>query len=178
MMRDFFALLGLPVRISIPPDDVENSWRVLTKESSSADLNEARRVLSDPFLRLEHWLELRSPDFSKSVAIDPDLMSLFSSVNSLLANTDDLLRKLRSASTELGKAVLTKSAIAAQLEIQNLLAGFREMMDDLINEFLELEAAGDRGDYQPAITALGRMTFLRKWEKECQNRLLDLIATG
>ncbi len=178
MMRDFFALLSLPVRITISPDDVDEAWRSRTGETLSADLNEARRVLSDPFLRLEHWLELRSPGFSKSVAIDPDLMSLFSKVNSVLAGTDELLGKLHAASTELGKAVLTKSAISAQLNVQNLLADFRVMTDDLIGQFSDLERAADKENYEPGIATLGRMTFLRKWERECQSRLLDLIATG
>jgi len=193
-MSDFFALLNFPRTLVIDSTDVDEVWRNLTKEihpdgkttqegesergTATAELNEARRVLSDPFFRLEHWLTLRSPGFSKSIAISPDLMEMFSAVNDLLTKADDVIGKLKITTTELGKAVLARGAVSVQLGIQENLGIFREKLEALANEFPELESAGDRGEFAPAISTLGRLTFLRKWEKECQNRLLDLIAIG
>ncbi len=193
-MSDYFALLNFPRQLVIDSADVDEGWRNLTKEihpdgktdqgnesengTATAELNEARRVLSDPFLRLEHWLDLRNPGFSKSIAIAPDLMEMFSEVNDLFTRADDVIGKLKIATTELGKAVLAKGAVSVQLGIQRYLGIFREKLDALVDEFPELERAGDCKDFVPAISTLGRMTFLRKWEKECKNRLLDLIAIG
>ena len=194
-MSDFFTLLNLPTSLSTDISDVDEAWRAKTKAlhpdsvvdaaplasddgGISAELNEARRVLSEPVLRLEHWLGIQTPGFSKSVAIDSDLMDIFSEVNTALAKADEIIGKLAASTTDLGKAVLAKGAISAQLEIQGLLAGFRKKTDDVVSRFSEFGNAGAVGNFDPGISALGRLNFLKKWEKECQDRLLALISLG
>jgi len=189
---DYYALMGLPVSLSLESKTVDEAWRTKTRvvhpdlkadgtsgdetTENAAGLNEARRILSDPLLRLEHWLDLKIAGFPRATAIDEDLLCLFSEVNAALARADDLIQKRAATTTELGKAVLAGDAVSAQLAVQDLLGSLRKKSAEIVDQFSAFEAAGDRGDYDPGVRALGRLTFLKKWEREGQKRLLDLIA--
>ena len=189
-MSDYFSLLGLPTQLVLKEESIEDSWRKLAKESrpgtdssddsvepASSDVNEARRVLLDPFLRLEYWLELlRSTPLEKSTAIDEDLMDLFSRVHTAVNAADKAIKQQSAATTALGKALLAKDSISAQLAIQNLLGILRDESEKVFSRFPEFETLAESNDFNSAISALGRLRYVRKWEKECQDRLLALIA--
>ncbi len=182
-MTNFFALLELPESLSLDPEAVETSWREKSRtldpvgDDRAADLHEARATLGDPVRRLAHWLALRAPDAPPDRGIDPALMDLFSAISPVLETTDQVLARLRRASTALAKAVLTREAVAAQLEIQELLQRIRPLRTVLLERFDAIEEAGKAGDHQPAVRALGQLKFLQRWEEQCHERLLALIAT-
>lgn len=184
-MTNFFALLGLSESLSLDPDAVENSWREKSStigdsadaSNSAADLNEARATLSDPTRRLAHWLALRAPGAPLDRRIDPALMDLFAAISPVLETTDQVLTRLRRTTTALAKAVLTREAIHAQLKIQELLQEIRPLRTAISDQFASIEEAGKAEDYQPAARALGQLKFLKRWEEQCQERLLALIAT-
>lgn len=182
-LRNFFALLELPESLNLDSEAVENSWREKRRSlenatgDSTADLNEARAVLSDPALRLAHWLALRDPGIPPDRSIDPTLMDLFAAISPVLETTDQVIARHRRTTTALAKAVLTREAIGAQLKIQELLQKIRPLRSALSDQFAAIEDAGNAGDYQPATRALGQLKFLKRWEEQCQERLLALIAT-
>lgn len=179
-MTNYYALLGLPETLTLDSACVEDSWRTLTRRDSSAahepDLNLARSTLLDPVSRLAHWLELRAPETGLDRAIEPALMDLFSEVSPVIKDTDDLLNRHRRASTALARAVLTREAIAAQLSIQGLLQRIQSLKTSFIERFETLEAEGHRGFYDEATKCLGQLKFLSRWEEQCRERLLSLIA--
>ena len=186
-MTNYFALLGLPEALSLDPEVVETSWREKSRslaDSSSGseapldhpDLNQARSTLADPALRLAHWLALRAPDSPADRSIDPSLMDLFSAISPVLEKTDKLLASHRRATTALTKAMLTREAIDVQLQIQELLQRIQPLRSSLTGQFDDLEKAGGEDDFQPATRALGQLKFLKRWEEQCRERLLSLIA--
>lgn len=186
-MTNYFELLGLPESLSLASEAVELSWREKSRASAlvanegqtdpgSPDLNQARSTLSDPALRLAHWLALKAPDAPLDRRIDAALMDLFSSISPVLEMTDALLVRHRRATTALAKAILTREAIEAQLKIQGLLQQILPVRKAISDQFDALEEAGAAGDYLPASRALGQLKFLKRWEEQCRERLLSLIA--
>jgi hypothetical protein len=192
-MTNFFALLELPESLSLDPEAVENSWREKSRALSDAadfgdgasesgpaldhpDLNQARSTLSDPALRLAHWLALRAPGAPADRSIDPSLMDLFAAISPVLGKTDEVLARHRHATTALAKAMLTREAIEAQLQVQGLLAQIQPLRHTITDQLDSIERAGASGDYQPASRALGQLRFLKRWEEQCRERLLSLIA--
>ena len=186
-MSDFYSLLDLPIQLELDAESVEDAWRKLAKDSEvdSVDANqsvhsaihEARRVLSNPFLRLEYWLNLQGAHDSKQTAIDEDLMDVFSRVNDSINAADEAIKKQSEATTALGKAVVAQEAIAAQMDLQKLLGFLQGELEKVFSRFPEFEElAKKESNFDNAVSALGRLRYLKKWEKECQDRLLALIA--
>lgn len=177
-MTNYYALLGLPESLSPDPASIENSWRAKSSTAAGADagVNEARATLSDPVTRLAHWLALRSPEGNADRTIDSVLMDLFSKISPAIESTDALLVRHRKVTTALARAVLTRDAIAAQLQIQALLQQIQPLRDSIVNQFAGFETDATQGDFQKAFQALGQLKFLKRWEMQCRERLLSLIA--
>ena len=186
-MTNYFALLGLPESPGLDTEAVENSWRERRRELAdstdgsnaeidSPDLNQARATLGDSTLRLAHWLALRAPDSPADRSIDPALMDLFSAISPVLEKTDEVVARHRRATTALAKAMLTREAIEAQLKIQGLLQQIQPLRSAILEQIDSIEMAGASGDYRPASRALGQLRFLKRWEEQCRERLLSLIA--
>ena len=103
-------------------------------------------------------------------------MDLFSAISPVLEKTDQVLTRHRSATTALAKAILTREAIEAQLKIQGLLQQIQPLRSAILEQIDSIEMAGASGDYRPASRALGQLRFLKRWEEQCRERLLSLIA--
>lgn len=183
-MTNPFAILGLPESLLLDPAAIENSWREQTRDASPApgeeaasEQNRARALLSDPVTRLAAWLEVRAPEIPPDRAIAPGLMDLFTKIGPVLNQTDALLARHRQATTALARAMLTKEAIASQLAVQDLLQQIQSAKATYLDRFAGFEEAGRVGDFTPAAAALGPLKFLKKWEEQCRERLLALIAT-
>jgi hypothetical protein len=182
-MTDPFALLGLPRSPHLDPGDVDRAWRDLNREAQggasdeAAALNEARARLLDPVSRLAAWLDLVDPGGEPERGISPDLMELFARIGPILASTDSLLARHRQASTAIARALLAKEAVAAQLAVQGLLQEIQPLKNALIDRFPEFGATAATGRWVEARRALGQLKFLKRWEEQCQQRLLALLAT-
>ncbi len=182
-MTNPFALLGLPESLRLDPAAIEDAWRKRVREDESAagpdtaGIHSARARLADPASRLGAWLEAKSPGGEPERAVAPELMDLFAKIGPVLASTDALLSRHRQATTALARAVLAKEAVAAQLAVQGLLQEVQPLKTALTGRFAEFEAAADRGDYGEARRALGQLKFLDRWEAQCRERLLALLAT-
>ncbi len=182
-MTNPFALLGLPESLLLDPALVEEAWRSLTRddgaaaEAEAAARNQARVILLDPVSRLAAWLDLVTPPGAVERAIAPALMDLFAKIGPVLASTDALLARHRKSGTALARALLTKEAVAAQLAVQGLLQEIQPLKAALTERFPEFEAAAASGEFGEARRALGQLKFLRRWEEQCRERLLALLAT-
>lgn len=193
-MKNFFSALGFPPSLVLDESKIESAWRDRTRHvSGSAEspdpaaggtgkdldltlLHEARSVLLDPGKRIAHWLELSGVAISRAAAMDPDLMDLFGSLGETLSRTDDFLSRHRSTSSAVGRALLTREAVSVQLELQEKMQVIQKMKQDTVSAFPSLEAEGKAGEYSHAVATWQRLRFLGKWESQCQERLLSLLA--
>lgn len=181
-MKDYFSILGLDPLLVTPPAKVEEKWRALNESAAdsdsgdaSLDWNQARAVLSDDVLRLDHWLKLKSPEEPLDRTIDPSLMDLFSAIGPALATSGEIITKQRAATTAIAKALISKEAIAAQLRIQEMLRKIGAAKEAQIADFPVFENEAGQGKYKSATRALGQLKFLKRWEEQCQEQLLGLI---
>ena len=187
-MTNYYALLEIPESLSLDPALIEASWReknrFLSTEAGEngeaalydSDLNQARATLSDPVSRLAHWLALRAPSLTVDRSIDPALMDLFARISPVIETTDALLSRHRKATTALTRAMLTREAIDAQLKIQDLLQQIPPLKTPILGQFDAYEKEASNGIYQAASKGLGQLKFLKRWEEQCRERLLSLIA--
>ena len=177
-MNNAFAVLELPCSLYLTPEQVDEAWRSKSKtahpdsdplsssDDDSASLNEARQTL----------LEIKGIQPPASSTLDDDSMNLFSQIGEAISSADNAIEKQKSASTALGKAVVAGEAIAAQLAVQNQLGTIHSKINETENRFQDIEGLAAKGEFNLAVTLLNKLRFLKKWESECQKRLLELIA--
>lgn len=174
-MSNLFAILDLPESLILESGDIEASWREKTRAGESGELHEARATLTDPVRRLEHWLQLRKVEAPRGSSMPPRMMDLFSQIHGVLSETDAVITKLKSSTTALMRAVITKSAVQAQLKLQECMQQIQQEKAARLDRFAEFEKSGDAGEFAGAVEVLGQLKFLRKWEQQCQERLLSLL---
>jgi hypothetical protein len=143
----------------------------------AALVSQAERLLGQVPAILAAWLDLVDPGGAPERGISPDLMDLFARIGPILASTDSLLARHRQASTAIARALLAKEAVAAQLAVQGLLQEIQPLKNALIDRFPEFGATAATGRWVEARRALGQLKFLKRWEEQCQQRLLALLAT-
>ncbi|MDF2378488.1 MAG: hypothetical protein P1U81_19785 [Verrucomicrobiales bacterium] len=183
-MANLFAVLGLAESLTLEPEEVDRAWQALTRESppqsddgteDSSEIHHARRILSDPVSRLEHWLERHGIALERGSSMAPDFMDLFSQIHEALAKADSVYGRHEKATTALTKALLSREAIEAQLAVQDCLSLLHQKKSRRIGQFAAFEEASQRSEYHDAATTLGQLKFLKKWEQQCRERLLKLI---
>ena len=126
-MTNYFSVLGVSQSLTLETAEIDSAWQALTRATTensesaseeSSETHQARAVLSDPVLRLEHWLEIQGIEKKRGESMEPDLMDLFSTIHSALEKADSVLSKHKKATTALAQALLSKEAVAAHLAIQ------------------------------------------------------------
>lgn len=193
---DAFSQLGLPVRLGLESSAIEDAWRTAAKaahpDSASATdptnpdsqatpdlaaLHQARETLLDPGRRLAEWLRILSPQASAPAAISSEFMEVFSRLGTLLARTDALLGQHDKAGSHIARAVLARPLVEAQLSLQSLLREVQDLRQARLARFPEWDNIANTGPFDEAYTALQDLQFLRKWEREVNERLIQLLMT-
>ena len=186
-MDDAFATLYLERRLNLDPDAVECAWRQLSRElhpdadtgdaERAVAVNRAYQILRSPGQRLRHWLELHGVTLSRQAAVDPAMMDFFTEVGGLLAQADDVLKRRAAASSALAKALLAEAEIVAQQQLQALLGKLQRERTAVTDRFADFEiAAAESQNFDQALAATGKLGFFEKWERQVQERLMNLIA--
>ncbi len=183
-MANHFAVLGLAESLTLDQQDIDSAWQSLTRDASEAAsdaddsgsaTHEARAVLTDPVLRLGHWLDLHEVELERGATMAPDFMDLFSQIHAALEKADSVYQRHRKATTALARALLSKEAVEAQLAVQGCLGAITRKKTERLDEFPAFEAAAERKQFDKAAAVLGQLKFLKKWEQQCQEHLLKLI---
>lgn len=187
-MSDLFSRLSLPVSLLLDRDQIEAAWRELnltlhpdvrgdTPGSGAEEINEARNRLVSHSGRLAEWLRIRSgPNGTGTAPPAGGLLELFSTIGGALQRADQVISKAENCQTSLGRALLAKELMAVQMEIQERLGDLGRETASIVSRFPHFEEQAEEGVFSEAEHALSELRFLDKWEKECQRRLLSLIA--
>jgi hypothetical protein len=129
----------------------------------------------DPVERLGYWLQKKEIEPQREAGVSADLMDLFMELNGVLADADTVIDRHRKSTTALARATLAKEAVSAQLRIQDSMGQLQRTKAETLERFPEFEASAEGNHYRDALEALSRLRFLRKWEQQCQQRLLALM---
>lgn len=189
-MPNLFAILGQPVSLTLNLADAEAAWNERTREerpdlpasaespaaTDPAELHRARAVLTDPVERLSHWLECNEVPAKRDATIAPDLMDLFAELSGALQETDGIIERHRKSTSAIARATLARDAVAAQVRLQNCMQRVQQLKNPILESFEKLEADAASGSFEAALGALAQLRFLRKWEQQCQDRLLALLS--
>ncbi len=187
-MDNLFKMLHLPHSLTVSAGEIDDAWRSLSQKyhpdvnasvngDQLADLNKARETLLKPVGRLGEWLRLKCDDPpSRNAALSEDLMLLFASVGDALRQADAVIEAMKKAQSALAKSLLAPQVITSQMAIQTQLGKIMAQNNRIEAAFPQFEGAAENSDFQAARAALGELKFLDKWQRECQHRLLELIA--
>jgi hypothetical protein len=120
-VTDFFALFGEGRRPWLDPDKLKEKYFSLARERpADAELNEAFRVLSDPRLRLRHFLELEGTNLKASRDVPPALADLFWNAGMILGEIEGWGRRKSEAWSALTQAVLGAERTRLETRLKDL----------------------------------------------------------
>ena len=106
-MTDHFALLGEARRPWLDPEKLKEKYHSLSRSvAPNAELNEAFRVLSDPKLRLHHFLKLEGADLTAGRPVPAAVAELFWNTGTLLREINRWLSRQSAATSTLARALL------------------------------------------------------------------------
>ena len=117
-MTDLFAALGLPRSPWLDAVEIKQRHHTLMAAEASANssptiLNEARRTLHNPALRIRHFLALEFPEFKPSTQIQQD-WDFFLKVGDATRQATELAAKKSSLSHPLARASLQKEILSGR----------------------------------------------------------------
>ncbi len=189
MKTDAFALLGLPRQAVLTEDEVRAAFQkaaAAVHPDSAADdsersartaeftaLNEAAAVLSSLPRRLRHLLELEFPDTAarKSGApMDGAMMELFSVTAAAVQRAATVQSQKREAGTALARALLAKSEMQAQEELEAASLKVEAALAALESELPSLT------DEAGLASAAARAGFLEKWQAQLRTAFAGFFA--
>ena len=169
-MTDLFAVLGLPRSPWLNTEEIKQRHHALMASGNASSptlLNEARRTLQNPALRIRHFLALEFPDFAPTSRPHQD-WDFFLKIGQATREASELAAKKSSLSHPLARAA-QQNQILAQLDCLRLLKAEVET---------RLAACDDRlkiSDEPEVLAALAEeFAFLQKNETSIREALLSL----
>jgi len=123
-MTDLFAVLGLPRSAWLDAEEIKQRHHTLMASGSASSatlLNEARRTLQNPALRIRHFLALEFPDFTTASSPHQD-WDFFLKIGQATREASELAAKKSSLSHPLARAAL-QNQILTSLDTLRLLKG-------------------------------------------------------
>jgi curved DNA-binding protein CbpA len=197
---DAFALLNLPRRVWLDPDEVRAAFQKAAAAchpdgaGDEADrgertrrfqqLNEASAILTPVAARLRHWLSLEFPDYSppRAAVMDDALVRLFGQVGAAVQEAAGWTRKVEAATTFLAKAALTRQGLEVQEALEAAGAEVRAAHATMEASLREIDAAHGKGTEAEVAAVLGplsqRAGFLEKWQAQLQSAWAAVYAAG
>jgi len=120
-VTDYFATFGEPRRPWLDPEKLKEKYFAFARERpTDAELNEAFRILSDPRLRLRHFLGLEGVDLNAGREVPAGLAELFWNSGMLLREIDRWLEQCGEAQSALARALLRGQRAKLELRLQDL----------------------------------------------------------
>lgn len=169
-MTDLFAVLGLSRSPWLDAEEIKQRHHALMASGSASSatlLNEARRTLQNPALRIRHFLALEFTDFAPPSRLHQD-WDFFFKIGQATREASELASKKSSLSHPLARATL-QNQILARLDSLRLLKAEVETRLAACNDRLKNSADPE------VLTALAEeFAFLQKNETSIREALLAL----
>ncbi len=169
-MTDLFAVLGLARSAWLDVDEIKERHHALMASGSASSatlLNEARRTLQNPAVRIRHFLALEFPDFAPATRPHQD-WEFFLKVGQATRLASELAAKKSSLSIPIARAAL-QNEILAKNETLLLLKAEIETRLAACDDRLKFSAGPE------VLTALAEeFAFLQKNETSVREALLAL----
>lgn len=167
-----FETIGLPQRLTITQEEIENAWRAAGKshhpdaggeEQAFATLREARATLTSPASRLAHWLEIHGQNPDPRGIIAAEIMDLFTPVGEVVQQADALARRRAAATTALGQAMLEGETLRIRENVEAMISRIDAAITAQCARFPQWESGEIALESQAA--TLRNLRFLEKWKR-------------
>jgi curved DNA-binding protein CbpA len=189
-MTDPFAILGLPHQAwmdaemaraafqkrgaAIHPDAVSDPQEKAQRVAAFQELTEAFSILTSTPRRLKSLLESLGAPLDRAMPLGEELLAWFGKVQNGLQEADAFLAKKSAATSPLAKALLTNDALACEEKLSALATLLYTANANLENELKAMDAAGEVA-LENLQKAAQQASFLEKWERQVQQRRLQLV---
>lgn len=164
-----FELLGLPVGLVVPDDEVREAFRKKAgeahpdsggEEALFSAIQGAQMSLLSPSRRVREWLLARGGAPEPRGRIESGLMELFQKVAEVGAAAEATVKAGESARSALAKGMAEIAAMEAREKVSDLLAEIDAEMGSRVAGFPDLEKSQD---FEAAAKAMRDLIFLEKW---------------
>lgn len=169
-MSNAFELLGLPVRLIVSRETLQQAFREAGKrlhpdaggdEQSFAALQRASEILQSPSRRLKHWLEIGGHPLESRGAISSPIMTCFGRVSEVCQAAEALARKREAAKSALGLALLEGETHACREQLEATIREVQTRIEEACAGFADLDAGVV--DLVAACAVYRDLAFLEKW---------------
>jgi curved DNA-binding protein CbpA len=196
-MIDYFTLLQQPRRPWLDPEELKQKHQQLTlathpdrpganelkeREADSfpysfAAINEAYRVLTDPKLRLQHFLNLEGQGPAGDQSIPRELADFFAKIGTLVQHVDALLGKLSGATSALSESLMRSEILDARKQTEQVLNELRDLYANAVNDLKQVDAMREERsqEFTEKLTKLyHRFAYLGRWIDQLRERQFQL----
>jgi curved DNA-binding protein CbpA len=181
-VTDYFALLGVPRRPLIDDKRLQENYLRLAAawhpDSQGGDtgqfreLQEGRRILSEPASRIRHLLDLEGCE-SKSGGVHGS-PELFMEVASVLGSVKTWRRKLAESRSAIGRASLEPERQKIGQRLQQVADRLEVERETHSNQLRSEDAKWPDGDRAILEQVGKKFAFLDRWSKELKESLFEL----
>jgi hypothetical protein len=141
-MTDYFALLGEPRRPWLDPAKLKEKYFARSRAAvADAELNEAFRILSDPKLRLQHFLTLEGVQLTPGRAVPPAVAELFWNAGTLLREIERWLLQNGEATGVLARALLSSERMRLEGKLEKLEEELNALYEAELAQLRQIDAA-------------------------------------
>lgn len=180
-MTDHFAVLGLPRRPGLDEEALKSNYlrlaAALHPDANGGDaerfreLQEARRILTDPAARVRHLLEGENAGAAAAKSPPGDLFLVVAGALEAAKKATVECEGCRSAIAR--AAVIPKlRAVESRLVVAKELVAKRR--EDRFGQIKEQDALWPAGDFTILAESAGELVYLNRWDKELKESHFQL----
>lgn len=143
-MTDYFALFDEARRPWLDPEKLKEKYFARSRTAAAnAELNEAFRVLSDPKLRLHHFLVLAGAELTAGRPVPPRLAELFWNSGTLLREVERWLLKNAEAGSALSRALLSPEKTKLEARLEKLQGELKALYKTELDQLRQIDATAE-----------------------------------
>jgi len=146
-----------------------------------ARLNEAYRVLSDPALRLRHFIAVQFPDYASPAnsATPADFADLFMEIGRLQQQARQFRDREAATQSPLAKALLISEQTALRTRLESTLTTVTTRQSDLFATLQRFAQSHPPLTSDPTLppqlaAIAARLTFLARWQAQLREAIFSL----
>jgi curved DNA-binding protein CbpA len=143
-MTDYFALFDEARRPWLDPEKLKEKYFARSRTAAAnAELNEAFRVLSDPKLRLHHFLVLEGANLTAGRPVPPSVADLFWKTGTLLREVERWLLRNAEAGSALSRALLSSEKTKLEGQLDKLQEQLNALYETELAQLRQVDAVTD-----------------------------------
>ena len=185
-MTDYFAVVGLPRRPGVDENVLQENY---LKRAASwhpdapggdvekfRELQDARKILSDPAARLRHLLALEG--YESQAGSSQAAPELFLEVAGVLEMSKSVRRRLENTRSAIGRAALVPERQRAEQRILQISGEVAARREELLNLLAREDRNWPDADFS-TLEKIGKtLVFLTRWSSELRDSLFQLQSTA